>query len=144
MIFGTVYCLKSSQTDKIYIGSTTQKLKRRLTKHKSDYRTQNNRNGSYITSFEIVKYADVYIEELVAMEFESKYAMQLLERFYIEQNKGYAVNQKIPTRIQSEYMKSYYFEKRRDRIICSSCNGKYTINSMVTHFNTQKHKMSLT
>ena len=38
LITGRIYILRSLKTDKIYIGSTTKKLKYRLTEHLSDYK----------------------------------------------------------------------------------------------------------
>lgn len=57
-----VYKLVSSQTDKVYIGSTCQKyLSSRLSQHKTDYK--NFLKGKYgnVSSFEIVKYDDCKI-----------------------------------------------------------------------------------
>jgi hypothetical protein len=60
---GKIYTIRSHQTENIYIGSTTQPLTKRLSKHKADYKRYNkNNNNKYYSSFKIVKYEDVYIE----------------------------------------------------------------------------------
>ena len=46
---GKIYCIRSHQTDKVYIGSTTQTLAQRFGKHKKCLRTM---------SREIMKFDD--------------------------------------------------------------------------------------
>ena len=59
---GKIYCLRSHQTDLVYIGSTVQSLSKRIGGHRADYRNWLKGNYHYVTSFEIVKYDDAYIE----------------------------------------------------------------------------------
>ena len=59
---GKIYCLRSHQTDLVYIGSTIQGLAERIGGHRRDYRKWLKDTFSYVTSFEIVKYDDAYIE----------------------------------------------------------------------------------
>ena len=63
---GKIYTIRSFQTEKYYIGSTNHKtLSQRLSKHKSVYRTWlKDKDSCYVTSFEILKYDDCYIELL--------------------------------------------------------------------------------
>ena len=54
-----IYEIKSSQTDKIYIGSTKHTLEKRLSRHEYAYKAWsklNNNNLPYITSFNIVNW----------------------------------------------------------------------------------------
>tara|TARA_R110002012_G_scaffold222440_1_gene394280 strand:+ start:355 stop:822 length:468 start_codon:yes stop_codon:yes gene_type:complete len=55
---GKVYKITSKETEKIYIGSTTQTLKRRFELHKRSIKI-----GRYYSSVEILKYpdADIYL-----------------------------------------------------------------------------------
>ncbi len=63
IITGKIYALKSSQTDKIYIGSTTRKLKTRFNEHCSHHkRFLNNQEKYKTTSGDIIRYDDCYIE----------------------------------------------------------------------------------
>ena len=57
-----IYTIRSPQTDKYYIGSTTQILCKRLTNHKTDY--DRYLKGIYynIRSFKIIELGDAYIE----------------------------------------------------------------------------------
>ena len=59
---GKIYCLRSHQTDDVYYGSTTQKLAVRKGGHKGSYKRWVAGKGKYMTSFELLKYDDCYIE----------------------------------------------------------------------------------
>jgi hypothetical protein len=61
---GKIYAIRSSQSDKIYIGSTVQRLSKRKSQHKEKYLKYLNGKHHYITSFDILKYDDWYIELL--------------------------------------------------------------------------------
>jgi len=55
---GKIYCIRSPNTDLVYIGSTTQPLSKRFYNHKKDFKS----NKRYKNSFEILKYGNTYIE----------------------------------------------------------------------------------
>ena len=57
-----IYVLRSHQTEKIYIGSTCNELRKRFCDHKSVYKMFLENKHHYISSFEILKYDDCYIE----------------------------------------------------------------------------------
>jgi hypothetical protein len=60
---GKIYCIRSHQTDKVYVGSTVQKhLCMRMAGHKRDFKYYKNGKHSYVTSFDILQYDDAYIE----------------------------------------------------------------------------------
>jgi len=61
---GKIYTLRSNQTDKFYIGSTCLPLYKRLYKHRNNYNEYLKNNKHYLTSFEIIKLKDCYIELL--------------------------------------------------------------------------------
>ena len=76
---GKIYTIKSFQTDKVYYGSTTQSLSKRLRKHKQHYTYYLKSNKGYMTSYEVLAFDDAYIsliekypcdsrEELLARE----------------------------------------------------------------------------
>ena len=44
---GKIYCIKSNQTDMIYIGSSVQILDDRFTQHKSTFKKWKNGNTDY-------------------------------------------------------------------------------------------------
>ncbi len=143
MVSGNIYCLRSLRTNNVYIGATTQNLKRRLQEHKNDFKLYLENKRGYISSFEIVKYNDVYIEELHESEFNTIHDIHLLERYFIEINGDNVVNQRLPTRTKHEYMIEYSRTRLNERYICQSCNGKYSRNSVYVHKLTNKHMLSL-
>ncbi|CAM9745242.1 unnamed protein product, partial [Ectocarpus fasciculatus] len=53
-----IYKLTSPSTNKIYIGSTAQKISDRMAKHKYCYK----KNKTYLTAFELLSYDDCEIE----------------------------------------------------------------------------------
>ncbi len=58
-----IYVLRSHQTEKIYIGSTCNELRKRFNQHKTLYKRFNEKKHNiYATSYEILKFDDCYIE----------------------------------------------------------------------------------
>jgi len=103
---GKIYTIRSSQTDKYYIGSTTTSLAKRFSSHKSCYK--NGRKD--ITSVEIVKYDDAYIELLEDYPCGSKNELNKREGQLIRQYKNECVNKFISGRTRKEYKKEYYID----------------------------------
>jgi len=68
---GKIYAIKSPQTDKIYIGSTTQSLNRRWHNHRNDNYNPN-REEKRCTSKKIMDHEDAYIELLEAFPCNTK------------------------------------------------------------------------
>jgi hypothetical protein len=108
---GKVYAIRSHQTDKIYIGSTTQPLSVRFGEHKR----------KPCTSREILNFNDAYIELLE--EFPCANKMQLTKREGQLIRSTDCVNKRIEGRTQSEhykdnkehfqqYKKQYYVENK--------------------------------
>ena len=104
---GKIYTIRSFQTDKFYIGSTNHKtLSQRLSKHKGNYREWlKDKDNSYITSFEILKYDDCYIELLELYPCNLKAELHKREGELIRLHKDSLVNMCIPCRTVKEYNK---------------------------------------
>jgi hypothetical protein len=111
---GIIYKLCSLNSEKCYIGSTTQKLTKRLSVHKNHYKMylQGN-NKNYITSFEICKAGNPFIIELERV-IGNKQSILARERHYIE-NTSNVVNKNIAGRTQVESSKAYY-ENNKEKI----------------------------
>jgi hypothetical protein len=62
IVNGFIYKLSSKNTDNVYIGSTTEPLSIRLSKHKFLYKKFLLGKFHYITAFELLKHDDVIIE----------------------------------------------------------------------------------
>ena len=109
---GKIYKIHSYQTDLVYYGSTTETLCRRFSGHKTSAK-----QGSAITSKQILEYDDAMITLVELCPCNSKSELLARERFYIENNP--CVNKQIPTRTDSEYridnidkIKQYYQDNR--------------------------------
>ena len=98
-----IYTIRSPQTDKYYIGSTTQILCKRLTNHKTDY--DRYLKGIYhnIRSFKIIELGDAYIELLEEFKCENKEQLEKREGEIIREHKNNCVNRTISGRTAQEY-----------------------------------------
>ena len=158
---GKIYTIRSYQTDDVYYGSTTQPLSKRLSKHKKTYKQYQNEKYHYVTSFEIVKYTDCYIELVVNCPCNSKAELEKREGECIRNNK--CVNKCIPCRTKKQYrednrdkIKKYYadnkvkfkkyYESSKDKIsLCKNrkydceCGGVYTHCNKSKHIKSKKH-----
>jgi hypothetical protein len=94
---GKIYSIRSYQTELIYIGSTTQSLSKRLGKHISDYK-----NG-VISSKELLKYDDYYIELIELFPCNSREELLKQEGIHIRKNINICVNCCIAGRTKKEY-----------------------------------------
>jgi hypothetical protein len=121
---GKIYTIRSHQTNKYYIGSTNQlTLAQRLGKHRRNYKKYliNNTKG-YISSFEILKYNDYYIELLLAYPCNSRDELHRREGELIRQYKSDLVNICIAGRTDKEYYednKTHLLEQKKQTILCN-------------------------
>ena len=102
-----IYCIKSSQTDKVYYGSTCQSLNQRFKCHKTSVN---------ITSKELTQYQDAYIELVEEFPCNSRAELSVRERYYVENNP--CVNKNIPGRTVEEWC-----EVNEDRV--KDCNQQW-------------------
>ena len=70
---GKIYVIRSPSTDKIYIGSTIEKyLSNRFGGHNRDYKCFSNGKRNKVSSFELIKLGDSYIELIEAYPCNNK------------------------------------------------------------------------
>ena len=100
---GKIYCLRSHQTNKIYIGSTTQSLSHRKGEHKQAYKKHLEGKGYNITSLNITKFDDWYIELIEYFPCTSREELHKREGELIREMN--CVNKVIAGRTQKEYRK---------------------------------------
>lgn len=118
---GKIYCIKSHKTDMVYVGSTTQKLCRRMTDHRCEYKKWVNGKPYYATSFEIIKLNDAYIELLEIFPCSCRQELHKKEGEYIKNTKK-CVNKRIPGRTKKEWRENNkdkikeYLKKNKDKI----------------------------
>ena len=144
------YKIVSKQTDKIYIGMTTQTLANRLSGHKSKYRQYTTGDKkTFCSSSEILKYGDAEIVFLFNCPCNSKEEVSVIERETIIKNN--CVNQHLrQTKKQiveniSKCSKGHYQnnkqainDRRNQRMECD-CGGRYTLRNKAVHFKSQIH-----
>jgi hypothetical protein len=171
---GKIYTIRSYQTDNVYVGSTTQTLADRMKGHRKDFKCYKKGTGNFVSSFEILKYDDAYIELVILNPCNSKTELDAVEGQYIR--KMECVNKNIAGRSRKEYRmdnsdrlneisKQYYLENKesikerksqyyidnRDKINeyknqkhTCICGGKYTTGHKSQHLKTKKHQLYIT
>jgi len=108
---GKIYAIRSHQTPDIYIGSSIQPLYKRLSKHKCDYKVWKNGKKHYISSFEILKYPDCYIELIEEYKCNNKMELERREGQIIRDTEN-CVNKNIVGRTNREY-----YEDNKEKVI---------------------------
>jgi len=96
-----VYKICCYENDNIYIGSTCSKLSLRKAQHQSCYKRFLEGKFRYMTSFEIIKHDNCYIELLESKECENKEELLQLEGKYIREMN--CINKVIPCRTGKEW-----------------------------------------
>jgi len=153
---GKVYKIVSEHTDKVYIGSTINKLSKRLSSHKSDYIMYLNNNRRFRTSFNLIKLGNVKIYLIEECPCENKNQLERRERHFIETMN--CVNKYIPTRTAVEYYldnkekyKEYYLDnrdiiliKQKEKSECPICKSMIRKNDIKRHQQSKKCQSHIT
>lgn len=84
---GKIYAIRNDKSDQVCIGSTTQSLSARMSKHRSDYTRHQQNKDCYRTSFELIKLPGTYIELLENYPCKSKEELEARERQWIRKHK---------------------------------------------------------
>lgn len=155
---GKIYALRSPQSKKYYIGSTASPLlSKRIGHHREEYKRYLDKIYHFVTSFEILKYDDCYIELLE--EFPCENRMQLVKREgeIQRERKNDIVNRCIAGRTQKEYYnenikqclktRNEYRIKNADKIkeyksqkIYCPCETTYRVDDDARHKRSKKHQ----
>jgi len=152
-----IYKLVSSQTDKVYIGSTCQKqLSRRLGQHKTYYKNYLNGKNIYLSSYEILKYPDAKIILVQSYpQCQNNMEKCMYEQDWIDcydcvnKRKAY-ISPELVKEQRAEYKKEYYkinkeqilAGKREKKVLCEC--GRVVAHSILSkHKTTQIHKKYL-
>jgi len=115
---GKIYKLYSPSKNIVYIGSTTQPLCKRLSKHLGDYRAYNkDNNNKYLTSYLVLECEDYKIELLEEYACNNKQQLEKKEGEYIKNNT--CINKNIAGRTKKEwseeYNKQYYKNNKEEK-----------------------------
>lgn len=158
---GKVYKIVSDVVPDIYIGSTTETLSARLSKHKHSYKQYLDGKYHKITSHEIIR-ADpnCRIELLEHYPCTSREELLRRECHYVRMYNGICVNKRMPGRTQKQYYQenkiriltknAQYYADNREKILeklCSDatceCGNIVNRGNLAAHRKTKKHKRSM-
>ena len=130
------YKITSTNTPKVYIGSTVKSIQERLLRHELDYVNYNNGYGNRTTSHEILIHDNYSIHLLETALCLTKDDRNTIEQKHIL-NTPNRVNIKLPGRTQKQY---YNDNKINNSVkISCYCNGTYTKYNKLKHFKSKKH-----
>lgn len=118
-----IYTIRSHKTNEIYVGSTCSPLEKRIYQHRLDYKKWTKGNPNYMSSYEIIKHDDHYIELLEKFPCNSKNELRRKEGECIRQTEN-CVNKNIAGRTKKEWttehvdeiklQKAEYYKKNAD------------------------------
>lgn len=133
-----LYVIRSYKSNSVYYGSTVQKLSQRMGEHRKNYKDYvNGTSKKYVSSYEILKYGDAYIELVKEVPCENVEQLKKLEGELIlnnecvnkniagrQRNKWFADNkerikQKMDTEEYKKHKKEYqkqYKEKNKEKL----------------------------
>ena len=131
-MIGTIHKLTSPQTESVYVGSTTESIKSRMSKHKTNYKRYTNGKHGYISSHEILKHGDANIELLEQKEYKDKKEMFERERFFMNSIE----NTVHKNRCGVSHKETV--EKDGEKYKCD-CGGVYTRKNRNAHNKSKRH-----
>ena len=127
-----IYKIVTENSNQIYIGSTTESLKRRLQKHECAYRNQNGDGSSNI----ILRQGGYSIQLIKDFPCNSRGELAREEGVYIQSMD--CINLLVAGRTRQETLEAYY--KKHNKKLDCECGGKFTHQSKAIHLKTKKHK----
>ena len=133
---GKIYTIRSHQTDKFYIGSTTTPLSKRLSGHKSHFRAYLDGKYHNVTSFEIIKYGDAYIELLEEFPCNNKMMLHKREGECIRREPN-CVNKVVVGRTRKEY-----YDENAEKIIAQQKEYQNQNADKVKEYNKEYYEQN--
>ena len=130
---GKIYKLVSDNTNNIYIGSTCNKLCKRLYHHRWDAKNHQ------ISSSKLFIYDDIKIILIEDYPCERKEQLLSRERYWIEINKDLVINKNIPSRSSKEYKSTDTYKNYRNLKNKCECGKTFLIINKNRHEKSKKH-----
>jgi hypothetical protein len=142
-----IYKIVSDKTDKIYIGSTTEKyLSNRLAGHVTNYkRYKEGKSKAYVSSFKLLELESYEIILIEVFPCNSKDELNAREYYYIKQINNNTVNENIPKKTLEEVEIDNQRKKdsRKNHFYYCKC-GVYRLNKgWREHEITFQHKKAM-
>jgi len=142
-----IYAIKSSHTDKVYIGSTCKSLQNRLRQHKYNYKYYINGDITrYTTSYDIVKHDDAYIELLETVCCVNDIELKEHEKRHYDIHKDNVVNKNRPhiTEEERQTQRTLLNKKRSEvKYYCELCDKHLLRRNKKLHNESVRHTYNL-
>ena len=131
---GKIYKIYSKTLDNCYYGSTIMTLKRRLSAHKSKFKT-----GRYCKSQDVLKYNDCEIILVELFPCNSKKELERREGYY--QRNFKCVNKVIAGRTDKQYYEDHKEKIKKKAKIKMTCSCGSVVRKVdkSKHIKTKKH-----
>ena len=137
-----VYAIRSHQTDKFYIGSTKSPMYKRMSNHRGRYKRWCKDNTcTYISSFEILKYDDAYIELLEECPCENVQQLRKKEGEHIRLHRDVCVNVKIAGRTLQETAKACNDANKEKRKANYETNKEEILAKQKAYYESHKEEI---
>jgi len=123
---GKIYKIIDNTNSDIYVGSTCDKLSRRISNHRGSYNCYLNPNikQGYMRSFDILKNNDYKIILIEEYPCENKEQLLLREQYWID--KLDCINYNNPIQNKKKYHKEY---RKKNREQCNENSKRWTRNN---------------
>ena len=138
----SIYLIKSKNTDKIYIGCTSKKIKTRYSHHKSAYKRYNNIDTVsplYCSSYEILKMGNCECTLYEKYFLDSKEKRSKKEAEIIALFGAKCINKIKILKKPPSYYRGRYYEKARKQITCDNCGAMISTRNISTHKKKTKY-----
>lgn len=135
---GKIYKIISNETNKIYIGSTCDKLCKRMADHRTKYK-----HDSAVSCKEILQYDDARIILVENYSCKNRDELNSREEHWIQEFKHICVNKRSAISNYKYRQKNInYLQKyNKKQWLCPYCCKKMVLNHKKRHFNTDLHKI---
>lgn len=137
---GKIYAIRSHVSREVYIGSTIQSLNIRISEHRSRFKSYLNGEHNYISSFELIKYEDHYIELIESYEYSNRRELHKREGEIMISSEN-CVNKNIAGRDSKQWYRDNITTVKKQKGVKYNCEcgGKYTHTHKAHHEKTNKH-----
>jgi len=143
-----IYKIVCRDTEKVYIGATCEHyLSDRLKGHRNGYKLYLENKKKYVSSYEIIKNNNYYIELIELFPCNCIEELNVRERYYINSidcvNKnGKELTEDEKKEVRKEQNKKYYEKVKNDKMLkkitCEICNKEICSNSIKYHLKSAK------
>lgn len=124
-----IYKIISPNTDLVYVGRTTQTLRRRFSLHRSDCKRYLAGNGNYYTSIKVLEHGDCSIELIEETDDKSREFYWMKELNSCNHITG-SFDRVAWSKARYEKNKDSIREKQSEKIPCDNCGrivGRWTM-----------------